>query len=558
MRGLGMHELRPWLRLLRGHRPQLLAGLGLALATLLSGLGLLALSGWFITATAVTAAAWAAGVNASLNLYVPGGGIRFFALSRTLSRYLERLVHHDAVLRLLADIRVRLFRGLAGLDDRLRRRMGSAAFLNRLITDVDALDNLYLRLLAPPLVALLASLAAVGLVALFALLIAGVIVLVLMPLLLVLTLGVAAGTRAPGAAEGEQVERLRTRVLEQLEGMAELTAAHRLGEDQRRLEDAEAALRRHQYQRAGRAIDAQALNTLVLQLLVIGVLLLAGQAWHEGAVSGPVMVMMPLVVMALSEGFAALPTGFARWGTTRAAATRLNGHMTGALLPAPIPPAELSEHPTLTWSHISVDQGLPPVFRDFNLSLAPGEWLALSGASGAGKSTLAALAARTLEPVEGAVLADGWPIHQWPPEEWRTRLAVLTQDAHLFDASVAENLRLAYPTVTDEQLWRVLDAVQLASLVASLPQGLETPVGERAGRLSGGEARRLALARTLLKPAPIVILDEPFTGLDSDTLSRVWSGIQPWLAGRSLLLLIHELTGPVAMDRHIRLEAVSR
>lgn len=553
-----MHELRPWLRLFKGHRPQLLAGLALALATLLSGLGLLALSGWFITATAVTAAAWAAGVNTSLNLYVPGGGIRFFALSRTLSRYLERLVHHDAVLRLLADIRVRLFRGLAGLDDRLRRRLGSAAFLNRLITDVDALDNLYLRLLAPPLVALMASLAAAGLVALFAPLIAGVILMVLMPLLLVLTLGVAAGTRAPGAAEGEQVERLRTRVLEQLEGMAELTAAQRLRDDQKQLEDAEALLRWHQYRRAGRAIDAQALNTLVLQLLVIGVLLLAGQAWREGAVSGPVMVMMPLAVMALSDGFVALPMGFGRWGATRAAATRLNGHMTGALLPAPIPPAELSEHPTLTWSRISVDQGLPPVFRDFSLSLAPGERLALTGPSGAGKSTLAALASRTLEPVEGAVLADGWPVHQWPPAEWRTRLAVLTQDAHLFDASVAENLRLANPTATDGLLWRVLDAVQLANLVASLPQGLETPVGERAGRLSGGEARRLALARTLLKPAPIVILDEPFTGLDSDTLSRVWSGIQPWLAGRSLLLLIHELTGPVTMDRHIRLEAVSR
>ena len=555
---LGMHELSPWLRLLRGHQFHLLAGLFLALATLLSGLGLLALSGWFITATAVTAAAWAAGVNASLNLYVPGGGIRFFALSRTLSRYLERLVHHDAVLRLLADIRVRLFRGLAGLDDRLRRRLGSAAFLNRLIADVDALDNLYLRLLAPPLVALMASLAAAGLVALFVPLIAAVILLVLVPLLLVLTLGVAAGTRVPGAAEGEQVEWVRTRVLEQLEGMAELTAAQRLGDDQRRLEDAEAALRRHQYRRAGRAIDAQALNTLVLQLLVIAVLLLGGQAWHEGTVSGPVMVMMPLAVMALSEGFAALPAGFARWGATRAAAARLNGHMAGVSLPAPTPSGALAEHPALTWSHISVDQGLPPVFRDFSLSLAPGERLALTGPSGAGKSTLAALASRTLEPVEGAVLADGWSIHQWPPEAWRTRLAVLTQEAHLFDASVAENLRLAHPAATDGQLWRVLDAVQLANLVASLPQGLETPVGERAGRLSGGEARRLALARTLLKPAPIVILDEPFTGLDSDTLSRVWSGIQPWLAGRSLLLLIHELTGPVTMDRHIRLEGVSR
>ncbi|XOZ35053.1 thiol reductant ABC exporter subunit CydC [Halomonadaceae bacterium KBTZ08] len=548
-----MGELLPWLRLLKGHRLQLLAGLILALATILSGLGLLALSGWFITATAVTAAAWAAGMNASLNLYAPGAGIRFFALSRTVSRYLERLVHHDAVLRLLADIRVRVFRGLAGMDDRVRRRLGSAAFLGRLVADVDALDNLYLRLLAPPVVALLASLVAAGLVALFAPLIAVVMVLVLLPLLGLLTLGVALATKGPGVAGVKASERLRVRALEQLEGMAELAAAHRLQDDQRRLAGEEASLRENQYRRSARVVDAQALNTLVLQLLVVVVLLLGGQAWQSGQVSGPVMVMMPLAVMALAEGFAALPMGFARWGTTTASAARLNAN--SAPVPSALPEAgeRVPKHPELSWSGVTVAQGLMPVFQNVSLSLAPGEHVAVTGASGSGKSTLVTLATRTLAPDAGAVLADGRTIQAFQLAQWRSRLAVLTQDAHLFDTSVADNLRIACPAASDEQLWRILEAVRLDGLVAALPQGLETMVGERAGRLSGGEARRLALARTLLKPAPILILDEPFTGLDRDTLAGVWSGIQPWLEGRSLLLLIHELTSLVQVDRSIRL-----
>lgn len=548
-----MGEIRPWLRLVARHRVRMGAGLVLALATLLSGLGLLALSGWFITTTAVTAAAWAAGASASLNLYVPGGGIRFFALSRTLSRYLERLVQHDTVLRVLADIRVGLFQRLAATGDRLRRGVGSAAFLSRLIADVQTLDNLYLRLLAPPLVALAATLATVALVALFSVSIAGVALAVLLPLLLVLTLGTALRVRHAGAAEADAAEGLREGVLEELEGMAELTAAGQLDAHRQRLQQNECRLRGLQYQRTSAVVDAQALTTLILQGLVVAVLLLGAEGWRSGQLSGPVMAMMPLVVMALAEGFMALPGGFSGWGATHAAAARLNGHGATHQAVTTRPQAGLASHPTLTWSHIAVDQGAPPVFRDFSLSLAPGERIVVTGASGAGKSTLAALAARTLEPVNGGVLADGQPVQSWPVEHWRTRLSVLTQSAHLFDASVAENLRLALPDATESQLWQVLEAVALAPTVAAMPQGLTTPIGERAGRLSGGEARRLALARTLLRPAPILILDEPFTGLDSATLARVWEGIQPWLEGRSLLLLIHELTGPVTVDRQLAL-----
>jgi ATP-binding cassette subfamily C protein CydC len=525
-------------------------------STLMAGLGLLALSGWFITATAITALAWAAGLNASLNLYAPGGGIRFFALARTASRYFERLVNHDAVLRLLADIRVELFRKLLRAEVYSAKRLGSAAFLNRLVSDVDTLDNLYLRQIAPPLVALAASLGAAGLIAVFAPGLSLMVLGVLLPWLAVVTLGMAWWTRRHGAAEMQAAERLRSRALAELEGMAELSAAGLLAHDQYDLLAEEHAQRNRQVQQEASAISGQALNTLVIHLLVVALLLFASQAWQAGQISGAVMVLIPLVVMALSEGFLPLPKAFVRWGATEAAAERLNAQdaaepdASGQPLAAGLP-----ENPTLTWSHIRVARGAPAVFEDFSLSLSPGERLVITGASGSGKSTLASLAARLTSPDEGQVLANGNDGALFSLNEWRERISLLTQDAHLFNESVAANLRVGDTGASDSRLWRVLEAVDLAPLVASLDQGLEAPVGEGGGQLSGGEGRRLALARVLLRPASVVILDEPFTGLDQATAERVWKGIQPWLSGCSVVLMLHDLMPFIEADRVISLTA---
>ena len=549
-----MSELRPWLSLLLRQRGRLVLGALLMTATLLSGVGLLALSGWFITATAVTALAWGVGLQASLNLYVPGGGIRFFALSRTASRYFERLHNHDTVLRLLADLRVRLFSNLVRLNEHARSGLRSAQFLNRLISDVDTLDNLYLRQIAPPIVALVAVLSVTGLIALFALPIALFSAVVLLLLLGALTVGMASLTRRLSATEVDARDRIRSRVVDQLRGLAELQAAAQLESHQGELLQLEAGQRCCQYRLAKRTALAQALATLGIQALVVTVLILAALAWQVGLVSGPVMVMIPLAVMALNEGFSALPAAFVQWGATEAAAARLNeqSELAGCFH-EPAEPAAVPAHPAITWSRIGVARGTPPVFEDFNLSLAPGEHIAVTGPSGSGKSTLALLLARLLNPDEGAVLADGRDIRAFHGDEWRQRIALLSQDAHLFNESIAENLRLASPQATDAQLWEVLAAVQLEETVGAFAWGLETRVGELGGQLSGGEGRRLALARVLLKQAPIVVLDEPFTGLDRAIADRVRTAIEPWLAGRSVVFLLHENAGPSLVQRVIRL-----
>ncbi|GGC91528.1 thiol reductant ABC exporter subunit CydC [Halopseudomonas salina] len=543
-----MSDLSPWLQMIMQRRGRLWVGALLLALTLFSAVGLLALSGWFITATGVTALLWAAGQRVMFDVYMPGGGIRFFALTRTVARYSERVFNHNTVLSLLADLRGRHFAALAVLDGATLSRLRAAQWLNRLTADIDTLDTLYLRLLAPPLVALLGVVLVSALIAVFHLSLALLIGVVLLAVLLILTLGMARIGLHYSARRVEQLDGLRVQAVEQLQGMAELTAAGTLELHRRHLLQRSQQMLDDQLALQGRIALGQALATLgVMGAVVVG-LFGAIQAYSEGLLSGPVAVMIPLALMALSEGFAGLPAAFAQYGSTRAAARRLNQQtaMSTALVD-PEKPAEVPTDLTLQWQDVCVPYaGL----QNVNLTLHHGERLALIGPSGSGKSTLAALAARLIDPEIGQMTVGGTPLggiqlgstrlHQLSLTQWRAQVGYLTQQTELLHDSIAANLLLGNPAATDEQLWRVLEMVDLAELVSGLPAGINTWVGESGKQFSGGEGRRLALARVLLKEAPVVILDEPFSGLDAATRKRVIARMEPWLAGRTALLLGHD------------------
>ena len=228
-----MGELWPWLRLLSARRMRLLIGGLLMFATILAGVGLLALSGWFITATALTGLLMAAGVSAHLNIYTPGGGIRFFALARTVSRYLERLYNHDTVLRLLADIRVIFFQRLAATSPEALGRRRAADWLTRLTRDIDTLDTLYLQLIAPPAMAI----AGLVLLAVVLAIVAPLMLWSLLPLALLIPVLylLASLTLGPGRSQGFGEEALRGRFVDAIEGMGELQGAHRWASETRQL-----------------------------------------------------------------------------------------------------------------------------------------------------------------------------------------------------------------------------------------------------------------------------------------------------------------------------------
>jgi len=352
----------------------------------------------------------------------------------------------------------------------------------------------------------------------------------------------------------EQLDYLRVQAVEQLQGLAELTAAGTLGLHRQRLLASSQQILDEQLILQGRIALGQGLATLGVMATVLLGLFGAMQAYAAGLLSGPIMVMIPLALMALSEGFAGLPAAFAQFGGTRAAAARLNQQTSmSSRLVDPAQPLPMPTDVTLQWHDIGVRHA---GIQGFNLTLARNERLAIIGPSGSGKSTLAALAARLLDPDSGQLLVSGTPLLELPLQEWRTQLGYLTQQTELLHDSVAANLLLGNPGASNEQLWAVLEMVDLADLVDGLPTGLNTWVGESGKQFSGGEGRRLVLARVLLKNAPLVILDEPFSGLDAATRERVSARLEPWLADRTALLLGHDAALLPKVDRVVALSAL--
>ncbi len=557
--------LRPWLSLLALRRGRLAVGAALLALTLASAIGLLALSGWFITATGLTGLLLAAGVAANLEVYVPGGGIRFFAVSRTVSRYLERLYNHDTVLRLLADLRARLFGVLTRLDSQALSRRRASDWLNRLTADIDTLDSLYLRLLAPAGVGLLAILGLSAFLALFAPRVAlgsGALLLIGW---LWLTLGQARLGLAASRRQVIELEALRGRLVEQLQGMAELEAYGSMARRRRELAAIEERLYRGQRWLGACVALGNALANLLVGLAMLLALWLATQAWAAGQLSGPLMVMMALAMLAMSEALAALPAAFTWLGATWGAAERLNELEFRAETPA-LPASAGLEGPEFSHGPLAVELkrvtlrypgALASALDDVSLRLAPGERVALCGASGAGKSSVGDLLLRQLTPDAGTLRLGGVALAGWPETMLRQRVAALTQRIDLLDDSLAANLRLAAPEAEEDELWRALAWVGLDGWVEGLPETLSTRVGEGGQRLSGGQARRLALARLHLRDPGLVILDEPFAGLDAATAMALAAQLDAWLVGRSVLYLVHQLEGgpfqPPGIDRALTL-----
>ncbi|SDT26160.1 ATP-binding cassette, subfamily C, CydC [Halopseudomonas xinjiangensis] len=552
-----MRDIWPWVQLILVRRVRLAVGALLMALTIAGGIGLLALSGWFITATGLTALLWASGTRTPFDVYIPGGGIRFFALTRTLSRYAERLYNHDTVLRLLADLRTAHFSAMSKLDAATLARWRSAQWLNRLTADIDALDNLYLRLLAPPLVALLGVVGISLLIGWYQPRSALWVAAALIALLMLNTLGVAWWTRRLGASQVERVDTLRSEAVEHVQGLAELTAAGaRLSHQSRLLRISAASLAEEQGLR-GRTALVQAASTVVMQGAALGVLFGALLAYRDGALSGPVAVMLTLAVMGLAEAFAGLPAAFAMFGATRRAAQRLNEQrrVQSSLVDPGGAAAPSAGLPDLSFEDVCVAHA---GIQALTLMVEPGERLAIIGPSGCGKSTLADLAARLIDPDHGRLCSGGVSLRDLSLDSWRERVGYLTQRTELMHDSIAANLWLARPDASFERLWSVLELVELGDAVEGFADGILTWAGESGRQLSGGEARRVALARVLLKDSPFVILDEPFSGLDEATAERIRNNLEPWLAGRTVLMFAHAAEALPHADRQLSWSQLNR
>jgi len=511
------------------------AGARLALGALLStlvvlaGMALLGTSGWFISATAL---AGIAGATVFFNVFVPSASIRLLALGRTFGRYAERIVTHDATFAVLAALREQLFRGWAepGAARALLQR--PARLLFRLTHDIDALESLYLRLLAP-------ACAAVGAAALAGLVFATLDVRagVAMCAWLLLCGGgiaivVARRTKLLATRRVRALERLRAASIDLVAGQTDLAMAGRLPAHcthiahlDTTLAGVDAALHRLDVH-AGLAWAVSGHATVAAVLLLVGVLA------ERHAINAPLAALALLTALTALEPFAALRRGAIEAGRSALAARRVAPRLHATTRP----PAAASPIPLqLAKATVRHAGRAHAALDDITLQIALGERVAVIGSSGAGKSTLLTLAAGELAPQSGAVHAQ--------PCTW------LTQHTQLFQDSVRANLQLAAPAAPDAALWDALDAAGLGDDVRAMAGGLDTPLGEGGLGLSGGQARRLALARLLLKQSPFWLLDEPTEALDGPVAIDVLARLRQHAQGRTVMLATHLRREAALADR---------
>jgi ATP-binding cassette subfamily C protein CydC len=478
--------------------------------------------------------------------------VRFLALARPLARYLERLVSHDLALRALGRIRAQAYRRIEPLAPAELGAFRRGDLVNRLVADVDALQGLYLRGLAPPLVALAVSTACVVAVAFVlpqaALVLALGLVLSGIGLpLLAARLGRRAGRRQ-AAARGE----LTAELVELLRGAPELVAYGREEDALARVRTADRELHRLARRDALVAGLADALSVLVTGLTTVAVLAMAVAAHDAGTLDRVLVAALALLALSSFDAVSPLPSAARELSATLASGRRVldlvdrRPLVTDPSEPAPAPRAPVTvalEGVTARYPSSST-----PALEAFDLSLEPGRRVALVGPSGAGKTTVTNLLLRFLDPGEGRVTIDGVDLREFRQEDVRATFALAGQDAHVFDSSIRENLRLARPDASDDDLHDALRRARLDGWVRSLPDGLDTVVGEDGMRLSGGERQRLVIARALLSEAPVLVLDEPTAHLDVPTAAALVEDVLDAADDRSVLLITHRPEGLDLVD----------
>jgi ATP-binding cassette, subfamily C, bacterial CydC len=519
--------------------------------TVLLGVGLMATAGYLISRAAER--------PPILALTTAIVAVRFFGLARPLARYFERLVSHDLALRSLARVRRRFYEGVEPLAPAQLEGYRSGELLDRMVGDVDALQNLYLRGLGPPLVATLAGAVCVGVTAAMlplaaVILAAGLIAGSIVVPLVATRLGRGAGRRrAAGRAA------LTAELVELLRGAPELVVFGREEDATERIRRADSELARLGRRDALAAGVADSLAILVAGVTVVGVLAAAVHAHAEGTLDRVLVAALALLALAAFESVAPLAQA-----ARELAATVTSGRNVLELIdrePAvrdvPQPARRAGDAPSVALERITAAyaDAEPPVLAAFDLRLEPARKVALVGPSGAGKTTIVNLLLRFLDPVRGRVTIDGRDIREYAQEDVRRVFALAGQNAHLFDASIRANLSLARPGASDDELTAVLGRARLAGWVASLPDGLDTIVGEEGMRLSGGQRQRLVLARALLADAPVLVLDEPTAHLDTATAEQLMDDVLDACAERTVLLITHRPEGLARMDEIVALSA---
>ena len=535
---------------LNSHLPRVALAVLLGVATVASNVGLLATAAYVISAAALVSFLGA--------LVIPIYLVRLFGVSRAGARYAERMVSHNLTFRLLADFRTWSYARLEPLAPARLLRYRTGDLLSRIVQDVEELQNVYLRIVAPVAVASITTLLTFVLLYAFGPPLAFAALGSLLATGIGVPLLVRSLARGLGRRQLELRGELNARIVDSVQGAQDLLAFGR-EEDQGR---AIATLNRRLGLLQGRMAFItglqDALSDLMMNLAMIAMLVLAIPLVAGGEIRGVYLAFLALVVLGSFEAVQPLGTAFQFLGRSVGAGERLFEIVDAEPeVKDPEEPRPLPEDLSLVFDRVGFRYGPcdPPVLEDVSFTLEPGRRVAVVGPSGAGKTTLAGLILRFRDPASGRILVGGHDVRDYAQEDLRGLIGLVAQDTHVFNETLRSNLFIARPGATDEELRRVIEQAQLSDLVEGLPDGLDTPLGEQGLRLSGGERQRLSIARTLLKDAPLLVLDEPTANLDPVTERGLLDAVYGLMRDRATLVITHRLVRMDEMDEILVLDA---
>jgi ATP-binding cassette subfamily C protein CydC len=533
----------------RGERAWLLLSVLLAAAATGAAIALLATSGYLISRAAQR--------PLIISLLVAIVAVRAFGITRAVTRYCERLASHELALRQIARLRIRFFGRLVPLVPSQLLGTRSGELLSRFVSDVDTLQDAHLRVVIPAFVAMLVIVGAsvAGWLMLPA---AGVALLVALSAAAILTPCISAKVAAAaGRHQAPTRAQLTSQLVDAIDGSAELAVAGCAAEHAQRLDRSDAQLARLSRRDALAAGIATGLNSLVIGGGLVVVLAVGITGVRSGALPGVLLAAIAFLFLGACESVKPLPAAARRLRACSVAAERLQDIC--GQPPQVCDPAEPTR-PTGTGTlearavRIRYSPDEQWVLDHGNLQLAAGERVALIGSSGAGKTTLAELFVRFHDPDEGVITLDGVDVRRLAQDDLRHAVLLCGQDAHLFNTTIRENLRIGSRETAEQELWAVLGAVELEDWARGLADGLDTHVGQAGELVSGGQRQRLALARALLSDARFLILDEPDAHLDAPLARRVMRGVLAHAGARGVLVITHATDGLEGYDRVLRLQ----
>ncbi|MDH5923920.1 cysteine/glutathione ABC transporter ATP-binding protein/permease CydC [Vibrio splendidus] len=546
-----MRDLLPYLKLYKKHWFGLSLGMLLAFATLSASIGLLTLSGWFISASAVAGLTIA---RETFNYMLPGGGVRGLAMSRTAGRWGERVVSHNATFKLLTDLRIFFFKKLAPLIPGRISNLRDADLLNRLVADVDAMDHVYLRLVSPVTVGVFG----IFFLTLFLMWFDSSLGLILGSILLIMLLVwpilfYKLGKRNGGELTQNKAD-LRVTTLDWIEGYSELTLFGAEERYRNAILETQHKLMANQFVNANLTGMASAALMLFNGLTLVLMLWLAADG-VGGNAPDPFIALMAFATMASFELLMPIAGAFQHLGQTLSSARRLNEVILSE------PEVQFAEEKLdinkpldITFSNVTFNypDSERSVLNAVDLTIPATHKVAIVGQTGSGKSTLIQLLTRYWDPKKGYISIAGIELTQWNESQLRESISVVSQRVDILNGTLRDNLLIARPEATDDHLANILKDVGLEKLLEN--NALDSWLGDGGRQLSGGEKRRIGIARAILHDAPILLLDEPTEGLDKQTEHSIMTLFEKHFEGKTVIFITHRLIGLESMDSIVLIE----